>query len=241
MPDPSESLAPTPRLLATGWTQRLATAVARPLARWYLSLEVKGLEHLPSDEPVLLCANHASHADTYVLACGTQQHSRRLVFLAARDYFFEHRWRSQLIRRLICLMPFERGHGMAAAKHNLHLLAMCRDARRIIVLFPEGTRSPDGRMREFKPGAALFAEKLAMRVVPCRLEGTYDALPKGTWFPRPRRVRLSFGPPLAIPPPPPGEDKNARLERYAQFTAELQRQVCSLGEPAKPAEAVLAR
>lgn len=240
MSTPETPPCPLPDL-STGWTQRAAAAIARWLAGWYFSLEVRGLEHLPDSEPVLLCANHASHADTYVLACGTRRHSRRLVFLAARDYFFRHRWQSGLIRRLICLMPFERSHGMAAAKHNLHLLAACRDARRIIVLFPEGTRSPDGTLREFKPGAAMFAEKLGLRVVPCRLEGTFAALPKGRNVPRRTPIRVTFGAPLAVPAGAPAEAKAERIDRYARFTAELQRTVGELGQPPRREEAVASR
>ena len=216
--------------LATGWTQRFATALARRIARVYFKLEVSGLEHLPGNEPCLLCANHTSHVDTFALACASGRHSRRLVFLAARDYFSQSFWRRLLVRRLICLVPFERRVGMAAAKYNLGMLAASRDAGRIIVLFPEGTRSPDGRVRDFKPGVALFADKLALRVVPCRIEGAHAALAKGKRLPRPRRLHVAFGAPVALPPAPATETSAERLIRYTQFTTELRQRVTGLND-----------
>lgn len=222
--------------LATGWTQRASAAFATALARTFCSLDVQGLEHLPPAEPFLLCANHTSHADTFALACATGRHSRRLVFLAARDYFSRFHVRSWLLRRLICLIPFERGAGMSAAKHNLALLAACRDARRIIVLYPEGTRSPDGAMRDFKPGVAMFAEKLSLRVVPCHIDGAHAIVPKGKNFPRPHPLRVTFGAPLTLPPSPdPHETGTARSARYTAFAAQLHGRVAALAPAPAPA------
>ncbi len=215
--------------LAVGWTQRGAAAIARPLARWGYGLEVHGLANLPAGEPCLLCANHSSHVDTFALATALGVQARRLVFLAARDYFAQFRCRTWLIRRMICLLPFERGSGLGAAKHNLQLLGACRDAGRIIVLFPEGTRSTDGVMRAFKPGVAMFADHLGMRIVPCRIEGAHATLPKGKRWPRASKLRLTLGAPLALPPAETSETSAARTVRYARFTAELQATITGLG------------
>jgi 1-acyl-sn-glycerol-3-phosphate acyltransferase len=225
--------------LATGWTQRAAAAFATWLARTFCSLDVRGREHLPLHEPFLLCANHTSHADTFALACATGPHSRRLVFLAARDYFSRFRVRSWLLRRLICLIPFERGTGMAAAKHNLSLLGASRDASRIIVLFPEGTRSPDGVLRDFKPGVAMFAEKLSLRVVPCHIAGAHAIVPKGKTIPRPHPLRVTFGAPLSLAPSvDPHETGAARSARYQAFAAQLHARIAALGptppQPPRP-------
>lgn len=229
---PPESIPVTPppaAELATGWTQRAAAGFATMLARTCCSLDVRGLEHLPAHEPFLLCANHTSHADTFALACATGPHSRRLVFLAARDYFSRFRLRTWFIRRLICLIPFERGAGLAAAKHNLSLLGASRDASRIIVLFPEGTRSPDGVMREFKPGVAMFADKLHLRVVPCRIDGAHAMVPKGKNFPRPHPLRVTFGPPLSLAPTADAHETGAaRSARYQAFAAQLHDRVAAL-------------
>lgn len=219
-------------LPAFGWTQVAVTALARFLARTLFSLDVRGLKNLPADEPVLLCANHASHMDTFVLATAAVGASHRLVFLGAHDYFSRLRWRRRLLRRIICLVEFDRRGTVTAAMHNLKTLGACRDDGRIVVLFPEGTRSVDGKMAPFKPGAALFAEKLGLRVIPCRIEGTHTALPKGSLFPRPHPLRVIFGPPQSLPPAPEGETGAERTARRAAFMSSLRTQVEQLGQPA---------
>lgn len=218
-----------------GWTQRFATSLARALARAGCGLEVRGREHLPAAEPCLLCANHTSHADTFALACATGPASRRLVFLGARDYFWRFRWRRLLVQRLICLVEFERGSTMAAARANLRTLGACRDDGRIIVLFPEGTRSADGALRPFKSGAAMFADRLGLRIVPCRIDGAHAILPKGRSWPRRHRLRVTFGAPLTIPAGAPGESGAERAERYEAFMRTVGRRVADLG-PAPVAE-----
>jgi long-chain acyl-CoA synthetase len=225
-------LLPTP-LPRFGWTQSIATSVATLLARAFCSLEVQGREHLPPDEPCLLCANHSSHADTFALATAAGLASRRLVFLGAGDYFWRCTWRRLLVQRLICLVNFERGSGVTAAKHNLRTLAACRDDHRIIVLFPEGTRSPDGTVGTFKPGAAMFADRLGLAIVPCWIDGAYEVLPKGGRLPRARRLRVIFGPPMTIPVGSAHETGAERAERYDAFIAQVQEIVVQLGQPSE--------
>ena len=223
--------SPAPRLPlpAFSWTHTAVTTVARGLAFTLYSLEVRGRENLPAGEPCLLCANHTSHADTFALATAAGVASRRLVFLGAHDYFSRLRWRGVLLRRMICLGQFDRRGSVAAAAHNLHLLETCRGDGRIVVLFPEGTRSVDGKMAKFKPGAAMFADRLGLRIIPCRIEGTHASLPKGKWFPRPHPLRVTFGAPVTVPPGPAGETGAGRADRYAAFMAGLQDQVARLG------------
>lgn len=225
--------------LRVGWTQRVAAAIAGRMARTWCALEVSGTEHIPSDEPCLLCANHSSHADTFALAAALGPAAPRLVFLAAGDYFSRFRVRSWLLRRLICLMPFERGVGMGPAKHNLRVLRTCRDAGRIIVLFPEGTRSLDGVMRAFKPGVAMFADRLGLRVVPARIEGSHAMLPKGKRLPRVGPLRVTLGVPLTLRPAGMGEGGDERGARYARFTLEVEQAVAGLGRQGRQPEGVL--
>lgn len=232
-PVPVSPAAPAPLPLpAFGWTHTAVTTVARGLAHTLFSLEVRGRENLPLGRPCLLCANHTSHADTFALATAARGASHRLVFLGAHDYFSRLRWRGVLLRRMICLGQFDRRGSVAAAAHNLRLLESCRDDGRIVVLFPEGTRSVDGRMGRFKPGAAMFADRLGLPIVPCRIEGTHASLPKGKWFPMPRPLRVTFGAPLTVPPGREGETGGERGERYTAFMAALEERVTQLGADA---------
>ncbi len=219
----------TAGLPAAGWTHAAATALARGLARACFSLEVHGRENLPADEPCLVCANHTSHIDTFALAAAAGAASPRLVFLGAHDYFSRLRWRRQLLERIICLVDFDRRSTPGATRHNLRWLGACRDDRRIVVLFPEGTRSVDGRMTRFKPGAAMFADKLGLKVVPCHIAGAHAALAKGRWLPRPRPLSVAFGPAELIAPATENETGPERGRRYEAFMARIQERVARLG------------
>jgi 1-acyl-sn-glycerol-3-phosphate acyltransferase len=222
----------TPVLPAYGWTHAAATALARGLAHVVFSIEVSGREHLPAAGPCLLCANHTSHVDTFALATAAGDASRRLVFLGAHDYFSLLHWRLRFLHRIICLVGFDRRSSAAAAMYNLRMMGACRDDSRIVVLFPEGTRSVDGRMAPFKSGVAMFADRLGMRVIPCRIEGAHAALPKGSWLPRPRPLRVIFGEPVTMPPAPADETGPGRSARYGAFMADIQARVVQLGRPA---------
>lgn len=226
---------PSAEVPAFGFTQVASTALGRILARRIFSLEARGLEHLPAEEPFLLCSNHASHADTFALATATGALSRRLVFLGAQDYFSRLRWRRWLVQRVICLVDFDRRGTGAAAVHNLRTLGACRDAGRIVVLFPEGTRSTNGSIGPFKPGAAMFAEKLGLRVVPCLIEGTRHVLRKGQRWPRKHSLRVSFGHPRSVTQPPENETAPERTARRVAFMSALRDELIRLGAAPRPA------
>lgn len=221
-----------------GWFQKFAAWVATYIARGGFSLEVCGTEHLAAKESFIISANHASHLDTFVLVVAADKARERLVFLGARDYFFSWRWRRFLVQSLICLVPFERARNLAATQENLRRLEACKAAGRIIALYPEGTRSRNGEIGEFKSSIAFFAEKLGLRVVPCRLEGTFEALPKGRVLPRFHPLRVTFGAPCAVPPGPSDETGPARKRRYTEFATDLKNQIDALPGAARVATSI---
>jgi 1-acyl-sn-glycerol-3-phosphate acyltransferase len=168
----------------------------RAFFRWYCPLKVDGRQHLP-DGPFLLCSNHSSHADSAALMTASGRHFRSFALIGASDYFFHSRGRRWSVAPLMNVIPIERKPG---AKSLSACLATCRSFLEhnggILILYPEGTRSPDGQMQTFKPGAGLFAMELGVPVVPARIEGTHRILPKGRFMPRIGPVTVRFGAPL---------------------------------------------
>jgi 1-acyl-sn-glycerol-3-phosphate acyltransferase len=81
-----------------------------------------------------------------------------------------------------------------------------------VIVFPEGTRSPDGRIREFRPGVGLLAARSGCQVLPVRIIGIAKVLPKGSVRPRRAPVEVRFGAPLRIAPGESPRDFTARLE-----------------------------
>ena len=94
-----------------------------------------------------------------------------------------------------------------------------------VLIYPEGTRSLTGKLQPFKLGVGVLACELNVPVVPTHISGSYQAMPKGSWFPRPAKVRVSFGPPIspnALSPVGAGDgarDDAADESPYASYVA----------------------
>jgi len=135
----------------------------------------------------VVVANHASHADTAALLAALPP-AARPVFGAAADYWFDVPVRRFIATSLAGILPVRRsGDGSYAA-----LLAAARPALRAgrtVVLYPEGTRSTDGSVGEFRSGALRLARECGVPIVPVAIMGTADVLPKdGRYSPAPMRV-----------------------------------------------------
>ena len=162
----------------------------------YCPLTVEGRHHLP-DGPFLLCSNHSSHADSAALMTASGRSFRNFALLGASDYFFHSRSVRWSVSGLMNVIPIDRRPG---PKSLGDCLATCRrfleQTGGGLILYPEGTRSPDGKMRAFKTGAGLFARELGVPVVPAYIEGTHRILPKGYSMPRSCPLTVRFGEPL---------------------------------------------
>jgi 1-acyl-sn-glycerol-3-phosphate acyltransferase len=158
--------------------------------RLYFRLESRGAEHVPRQGPVLLVANHSSALDPPLVGSACP---RPLSFLAKAQLFAIPGF-GALIRRLNA-RPLRREGADAGA---------LRTARRLLeegaalLVFPEGTRGPEGTLREPKAGAAMLAVLTGAPVVPVFISGSGRALPRGGRLPRPAKVWVTFGPPLAF-------------------------------------------
>lgn len=160
----------------------------------FCRMSVRGLEHVPTDGPVLLCANHGSHLDAAaILAALPSAVALRTRTAAAKDVFGDHRGRDLVARLTTNALPIQRQADFA---RGLRTLEAVLTEGRPLILFPEGRRSVDGELVEFKPGAAMLAVRTNTPIVPVRLDGVRDALPRGSFLPRARDVRVTFGNPI---------------------------------------------
>jgi 1-acyl-sn-glycerol-3-phosphate acyltransferase len=188
-------------------------AFCRMFFSCYSPLTVEGRNHLP-DEPFLLCSNHSSHADSAALMTASGLSFRRFALLGARDYFFHSRRVHMSVSALLHVIPIDRQPG---PKSLSACITTCRQfleqSRGILILYPEGTRSPDGEMRGLKSGAGLFASELGVPVVPAFITGTFEVLPKGRYFPRPVPVTVRFGQALQFSSPSSSEQSQREKRR----------------------------
>ena len=157
---------------------------------WLLGgLTVRGRGNLGGAGGRVVVANHGSHADTAALLAALPA-TARPVFVAAADYWFDVPVRRFIATSLAGILPVRRsGDGSYAA-----LLEAARPALRAgrtVVLYPEGTRSTDGSVGEFRSGALRLARECGVPIVPVAIMGTADVLPKdGRYSPAPMRVLL---------------------------------------------------
>jgi 1-acyl-sn-glycerol-3-phosphate acyltransferase len=158
-------------------------------------LTVHGQENLPTRPPLVLIANHASHLDALVLASLLPLGWRDQLFpLAAKDVFFEKLPTAGFAAAVLNALPVwrtaARGHALADLRQRLVT------EPGVYILFPEGKRTRDGTMAAFKPGIGMLVAGTPVPVVPCYVDGTFEALPANSWLLRPRRITVRLGKPL---------------------------------------------
>lgn len=185
----------------------------RPLLR----LEVAGLENLPSRGTYLICPNHESYLDPFVLAARLPYRVFRRLFFVGYSVFFDH-WLMKIFARCANIIPVDPdAHLLQAMKAGARGLR----AGYILCIFPEGGRSFDGRLQAFKKGAAILSRELSLPIVPVGIEGAHEAWPRDSLRIRPHKVTVRFGEPL-LPSSGDGPDP------YRQDTERLRAAVARL-------------
>lgn len=169
--------------------------LVRPLARLALRPSVHGAQFVPSSGPVILASNHQSFVDSVVIPLVLP---RRVTFLAKAEYFEGTGLSGWLCRRYFLAMghvPVQRGQGRAvwgAVRVAQGVLARGG----ALAIYPEGTRSLDGRLYRGRLGVARLTLLTGAPVVPVALAGTERVQPVGSRVPRPHPVTVRFGAPL---------------------------------------------
>ncbi|MGH7907668.1 MAG: AMP-binding protein, partial [Candidatus Binataceae bacterium] len=142
----------------------------------WLKPRILGRGNVPQNRNLLVVANHSSHLDFGLVSYALGPIGKRLVVLAARDYFFNTAARRFIAVNFTQLIPFDRERAqLDSLDEALAELA----AGRSVLMFPEGTRSPDGTIHGFKSGAGYLALRAGCDVLPIHLGGTFEVLGKG--------------------------------------------------------------
>jgi 1-acyl-sn-glycerol-3-phosphate acyltransferase len=166
-----------------------------PLMRLACHPRVRSAEHIPRHGGAILASNHLAVADSFFLPLMIR---RRITFLAKREYFTTPGLRGWLKRQFFSAagqVPIDRSSAsaaQAALDTGVRLLA----AGKLLGIYPEGTRSPDGRLYKGKTGVARMALEAGVPVVPVVMVGTDKVSPMGTKMWRPHPVEIRFGAPL---------------------------------------------
>jgi 1-acyl-sn-glycerol-3-phosphate acyltransferase len=186
-----------------------------PALRLSYRPDVTGLDNVPRTGPVILAGNHISFADEIFtpLAC-----RRQVFYLAKAEYFTTPGIKGRAMAAFfggIGQVPVERDDIRAAAASVDICVDLLRQ-QRAFGIFPEGTRSPDGRLYKFRTGIARIALRSGVPVVPVGLVGTDRVQPPGTRAWRWARVSVRFGAPLDFSGRPEDERKASALREITE-------------------------
>ena len=212
------------------WLRAAFQATVLPVTtRIFLRLRINGLERLQDIQPpVIFAANHSSHMDTPALLTALPLFWRLRMAPAVRQDFFgplvspqqnsrlqRLSSRLQYILLVLFINIYPLPQRTAGVRQALRYTGRLVDAGNCPLIFPEGIRTPDGRMRDFQRGVGFMARELDVPIVPIRLHGLFELFSIHHRFPRPGRAEVSFGTPVY-----PSPDKDA-----ATLTTEVQTRI----------------
>ncbi len=182
-----------PRGPVLGVAARILYGIDWMVLRGMFRLKARDRHHLPAQGPLVLACTHASHLDPFAVAAALGFERLRTLYwggwtgVAFTNPFT--RW----VSRAAQVIPIDPRRG---ARTNLALAGAVLKRGRGLIWFPEGQRSPDGRLQPFRPGIGRLLEQYPLPVVLVSIRGTHAAMPPGRHIPRPRSVTVRFGEPL---------------------------------------------
>ncbi len=198
--------------------------VARQAYEMWFRGEVLGTENIPLSGPFFVASNHASHLDPPLVGC---QVPRQMRFFARKTL-----WNNRLLgwwMDQVETIPVDReGSGVGAIKRVLQAI----HENRGMILFPEGTRTPNGHLQTPKAGVGMMACKTGVPVVPCRISGSFEAFGKGTKFPQlGHSITIVFGPAIAAID---YDNLAVGKKRYQVASARIFERIAALPQPHYP-------
>lgn len=179
--------------LPKSWfTQNLFKNTSRYFLRLYFRLKGEGVENIP-DGPFILAPNHQSFFDGLFVSVFLKNRIMKNTYFYAKEKHLRNRLvRAFANRNNVIIMDINRD-----LKQSLQKLATVLRKGKNIIIFPEGTRTQTGEIGPFKKAFAILSRELNVPIVPVSIKGAFEALPKGSIFPRPwKKIRIKFHKPV---------------------------------------------
>jgi len=165
--------------------------ILKLIFRIFFRLEVKGIENIPN-APFIIASNHCSNLDGFAAAAALPLNIYRTLYFQGFQKYFTSRL-TAFFARLAHVIPIDPETYLGKA---LQLSAYVLKNNKALFIFPEGGRSYDGTLMEFKKGIGILALELNVPVVPSHIEGSFEALPKGAFLPRFKKITIRFDKPF---------------------------------------------
>jgi len=171
----------------------IARALVRPTMRAMWRINVTGLHHVPESGPAIFCPNHISFIDSLVLPCVLQ---RQISYVGKAEYMDS--WKTRYLFPAIGMIPIDRGGG-SASQRALDTAARVLERGELFGIYPEGTRSRDGKLHRGHTGPARLALRTGAPIIPVGLRGTDRMQPAGAPLPKPFiSCQVNIGAPIDV-------------------------------------------
>lgn len=157
----------------------------------YFRLKVSGLDNVPETGAVIITSNHESFLDPPLVGVSV---SNRSTYFMARDTLFKNRVFGFILKR-VHSFPVNRGTGFRGGFNKA--LELLKEGK-LILVFPEGTRSYDGKLQRGKAGAGMLIYDAKVPVIPCYVDGSYEAMPRSSKLILPKKICIKFGKPIKL-------------------------------------------
>ena len=195
----------------------IVLAFLRLLSRIYFRVKITGIENIP-EPPFIIAPNHASYLDSFLLAANLPFRVFKSLYFQGASKYFEGpfmRWGAHFAH----VIPIDPDTSLLSA---LRVSAYILKQKRALCIFPEGGRTFNGEVMEFKKGMATLVVELKVPVVPAYIKGTFQSMPRGSKYPKPAHVEIHIGPPVV-----PAVDKKAP-DPYQAFADRIREEVIKL-------------
>ncbi|MDD4086905.1 MAG: lysophospholipid acyltransferase family protein, partial [Bacteroidales bacterium] len=176
------------QLPATWFTGNLAVWLSRIFFKIYFRFQTVGHKNLPQG-PFILAPNHQSFFDGMFVASVLRYKQVRGTYFYAKEKHIRPRWLKFLANRNnIIIMDLNRD-----LKASIQKMGEVLRMQKSLIIFPEGTRTANGHLGDFKKTFAILASELKVPVIPVSISGAFEALPRGSFFPKPwKKIRVEF-------------------------------------------------
>lgn len=216
---------PHAKIIIIKTMKTLIWLTAKFLYLHWFKLSWEGTQNLPREKSYFIASNHTSHLDYGAIAIALEKHTKEVYALGAKDYFFNNSIKSWFFQTFCNVIPFNRTGNFLSGLRRCQQIFQEGSP---VVIFPEGTRSTTGKIQAFQTGLSILALKSNVTIVPVYIDETYQALPKGYWFPRRHPIRVFFGVPLNLCQYQTKTDILTKREIYEKIASDAHTSVMAL-------------
>ncbi|MDO8488655.1 MAG: lysophospholipid acyltransferase family protein, partial [Candidatus Omnitrophota bacterium] len=155
-------------------------------------LKIFGTENIPRKKSCILCVNHGSYLDGFIVAASMPRMLRNDLFLVGFGGFFDHFFIRNVVK-FIRVIPIDPGTRLM---ESMQASSYVLENNKMVCIFPEGERTIDGKIQGFKKGVGILSKEMNVPLVPVYITGSYESWPRTRRFPRPYPIKITFGRPI---------------------------------------------